>query len=63
MKVKFCPSCGSKKIEIVKEGKFPGMPYFPYGSPLCYRCMKCGFTSFIFPEKGSIKDETNNSSV
>lgn len=51
MEVKFCPKCGSDKIEIVQEGKFPGRPSFPYGAPKHYRCKKCGFTSPTFPEK------------
>jgi len=50
MNIKFCPRCKSKKLEEIREGKFPGMPYH-YAAPNYYRCLKCGFTSSIFPEK------------
>ena len=51
MKNKICPRCGSKNIEIIREGKIPGKPYLYYGAQNWYKCMKCGFESPIFPEK------------
>ena len=59
MRIKFCPRCRSKKFEVVKQGKLPGMPYH-YGAPNYYRCLKCGFTSFIFPEKNKKHGENNS---
>ena len=49
MKIKFCPKCKSKDIEVVKEGSLPGKPYH-YSAPKKYRCKKCGYEG-IFPEK------------
>lgn len=51
MKIKLCPRCENKKIEVAREGKFPEKPYLSYGGTNYYRCTKCGFTSLIFPEK------------
>jgi len=51
MRIKFCPRCGSKNLEVIREGKIPGKPYLYYGAPNWYRCKICGFESPIFPEK------------
>ncbi len=40
MKVKFCPKCKNKQVELVAGGGI-GM----------YECLKCGFRGTIFPEK------------
>ena len=40
MRVKFCPKCKSKEIELFVGGKI-GL----------WECKKCGFRSAIFPEK------------
>lgn len=40
MRVKFCPKCEGKEIDIVAGGHF-GL----------YECKKCGFRGASFPEK------------
>ena len=40
MRVKFCPKCGSRKIDLVAGGKI-GM----------WECSECKFRGGIFPEK------------
>jgi len=40
IKIKFCPNCGSRKVNM-----------FSGGITGAWRCLKCNFTSPIFPEK------------
>ena len=48
MRVKFCPNCGSKEIELVAGGNI-GM----------YECKNCGFMGSIFPEI-DVKEKSEN---
>ena len=41
MRVKFCPKCGNKQIDLFVGGK----------AGTIFECKKCGFRGVLFPEK------------
>ena len=45
---RFCPRCGSQRIEETKNGQFlDGILY--HATPSQLRCSQCGYTSVFFP--------------
>jgi len=56
-KIKFCPKCKSKDVEIrMSTGIIFGMPQQ-------WRCNKCGYMNYVFPEMevGNEKNKTKKS--
>jgi len=44
LKIKTCPTCGSRKIRLVTRdyrGNFRGKPYVAHSVP-CHECLSCG---------------------
>ena len=46
--VKICPRCSSIDVEIKGQGGLSGLTAL--GLPTIYRCRKCGYRGYAFPE-------------
>jgi len=46
--VKICPRCKSIDVQVSHQGSLSGLTAL--GLPTMYRCKKCGFSSYSFPE-------------
>ena len=46
--IKICPRCNSIDIEIKGQGHLSGLTAL--GLPTVYRCRKCGYRGYAFPE-------------
>ena len=44
---KVCPKCYSLNVKISNQGGSAGIIF---GAPTIYKCMKCGYSNYAFPE-------------
>ncbi len=51
MRLRFCPKCGSQKIDLVQKNF---AIFFP--APLKYKCRECGFEGPTLPEAKNEKE-------
>jgi DNA-directed RNA polymerase subunit M/transcription elongation factor TFIIS len=51
IKLKFCPKCGSEKLELSSDGKIKvfGAGILETFGPRLLKCQNCGYESRLFP--------------